>query len=192
MSLKSRFFTIFTAAAATAAFATFTIAQESPATAAPEKKAEKRMKGEGRKMGGKDKLGMHGGKMRGKRGHMMGGFRGIELTAAQKDQIKGIREANKPTDVNREEMKTLAQAKRAGTITADQQARLTAIREASKTRMQNVHAQLQAVLTPEQKAQIEQRRNEMKQKREEFRQKRQELRQNRQQSKPTVKTSDTI
>jgi Spy/CpxP family protein refolding chaperone len=186
MSLKSRFFTIFTAAAATAAFATFTIAQESPAPA-PEKKAEKRMKGEGKKMGGKGHLGMHG-KMGGKRGHMMGGLRGIELSDGQKEQIKAIREANKPTDFNREEMMTLGKAKRAGTITPEQEARLTTIREAGKVRAQNIHAQVQAVLTPEQKAQIEQRKNEMKQKREEFRQNREQRRQ----ARPAVTTNDTF
>ncbi len=186
MSLKSRFFTIFTAAAATAAFATFTIAQDSSATTAPEKKAEKRMKGEGKRMGGKGHFGKRGGMM-GMRAGRMGGLRGIELTDVQKEQIKAIREANKPVDNNREAMRTLVKAKRDGTITPEQDAQLTATREAAKARMQNVHAQIQAVLTPEQKAQIEQRKNEMKQKREEFRQNREQRRQ-----RPVVKTNDTI
>lgn len=195
MSLKSRFLTIFSAAAATAALATFGMAQDQPSTPAPEKKAEKRSRAFGKKG---DALGMHPGMrggmmgMRGMRGMRFGGLRGIQLTDAQKEQIKAIHEANKPNDANREEMKTLMQAKRAGTITAEQEARLKAIHESAKTRMKDVHAQILNVLTAEQKAQIEQRRNQMQQRREEFRQKRQEFRDKRQQGKPAAKTTDTI
>jgi periplasmic protein CpxP/Spy len=191
MSLKSRFFTIFTAAAATAAFATFTVAQESTTSPSPEKKAEKRMKGEGKRMGGKGHFGKRGGMM-GMRMGRMGGFAGIELTDAQKEQIKSIREANKPTGVHRDEMKTIAEARRAGTITDAQKERVKSIRQEMMAHRQNVQAQIMAVLTPEQKAQIEQRRTEMQQKRQEFRQNRQEFRQKRQRANPAVTKSDTI
>jgi periplasmic protein CpxP/Spy len=184
MSLKSRFFTIFTAAAATAALATFTLAQESTKTPAPEKKAEKRMKGEGMKMGGKGHFGKRGGMM-GMWAGRMGGFRGIELTDAQKEQIKSIREANKPTGAHRDELKTIAEARRAGTITDAQKERVKAIRQEMMAHRQNVRAQILAVLTPEQKAQIEQRRTQMQQRRQEFRQKRQ-------QGKPAVTANDTF
>ena len=191
MSLKSRFLTIFTAAAATAALTTFTMAQDAPSVPAPEKKAEKRAKGFGKdKMAGirgfgwQRRMGMQHGRM--------GMLRGIELTDAQKEQIKAIHEANKPTGVYAEELKAIAQARRDGTITDAQKERMKAIRQEMIAKRRAVRAQIQALLTNEQKAQIEQRRNEMRQKREEFRQNRQELRQKRQEAKPAVKTSDTI
>ena len=191
MSLKSKFLTIFTAAAATAALTTFTMAQDSTTVPAPEKKAEKRAKSFGKnKMGGMRGFGRHG-KM-GMQFGRMGGLRGIELTDAQKEQIKAIREANKPTGVHSDEMKAIAQARRDGTITEAQKDRMKAIRQEMMAKRQNVQAQIQAILTAEQKAQIEQRRNEMKLKREEFRKNRQELRQRRQETKPAVKTGDTI
>lgn len=191
MSLKSRFLTIFAAAAATAALTTFSMAQDSSTVPAPEKKAEKRSKGFGKnKMGGLREFGRHG-KM-GMRFGRMGGLRGIELTESQKEQIKKIREANKPTGVYSDEMKAIAQARRDGTITETQRDRMKAIRQEMMAKRQNVRAEILAVLTPEQKAQIEQRRNEMKLKREEFRQNRQELREKRREAKPAVKTSDTI
>ncbi len=189
MSLKSKFLTIFTAAAATAALATFTMAQDSAATPAPDKKAEKSARGFGKNKLGKG-FARHG-KM-GIRMGRMGGLRGIELTDAQKEQIKSIREANKPNGAYRDELKAIKEARKAGTLTDAQKERVKAIHQEMKANRQRVQEQIQAVFTPEQKAQIEQRRNEMKQKREEFRLKRQELRQKRQQAKPAVKTSDTI
>ena len=191
MSLRSKFLTVFTAAAATAALTTFTMAQEGTTTPAPEKKAEKRAKGFGKNKAN----GMHGVQRHGKMGMRfgrMGGLRGVELSDAQKEQIKAIREANKPTGQYAEEVRAIAQARKDGTITDAQKERIKAIRQEMMAKRQDVHSQIQAVLTAEQKAQIEQRRNEMLQRREEMRQKRQELRQKRQDSKPAVKTTDTI
>ena len=189
MSLKSKFLTIFTATAATAAFATFTIAQETPTASAPDKKTERRARGFGKeRLAGKDRL--RGDHMRGMRHG--GGLGGIQLTDAQKAQIKAIHEANKPSGAFRDELKSIAEARKAGTITEAQKERVKAIRQEAMANRKKVHEQILNVLTAEQKAQIEQRRNEMKQKREEFRQNRQELRQKRQQARPTVKTSDTI
>ena len=191
MSLKSRFLTIVTAAAATAALATFTMAQDSPAAPAPEKKAERSARGFGKdRLRGKDGLRGHG--IMGVRGARIGAFRGIDLTEAQKNQIKAIHEANKPTGVHADELKAIAQARRDGTITDAQKERAKTIHQEMLANRKKVHDQVLNVLTAEQKAKLEQRRNEMKLKREEFREKRQELRQKRQQARPTVKTSDTI
>jgi protein CpxP len=191
MSLKSKFLTIFTAGAAAAALATFSIAQDSPAVSAPEKKAERGARGFGKdKLGGKDGLRDHHG--RGMRRGAVGMFRGIELTEAQRSQIKAIHEANKPTGVNADELRSIAEAGREGTISEAQKERAKAIRQEMMTNRKKVHELVLNVLTAEQKSQLEQRRTEMKQKREEFRQNRQELRQKRQQARPAVKTSDTI
>src|SRR5688572_16006893 len=112
MSLKSRFLTIFTAAAATAALATFTIAQDSTVTPSPDKKAERGARGFG-----KNKLAGKGFAKHGKMGHGFGrraGFQGIELTEAQKEQIKSIRQANKPNGAYRDELKAIREARKAG------------------------------------------------------------------------------
>ena len=95
-------------------------------------------------------------------GHEMGMFRGINLTDAQKAQIKAIHEANKPDPAVMQEIRTIMQAKHDGTITADQQARLKTLREQGFEKGKTVHEQILAVLTPEQKAQLEQQKQEMK------------------------------
>jgi Spy/CpxP family protein refolding chaperone len=53
------------------------------------------------------------------------------------------------------------------------------LREAQKAKMQGIHEQILAVLTPEQKAQLEAKKAEGAKRREEFRQKRQEMREKR-------------
>lgn len=163
MSLKNKFFSILTVALGIVVFSTFTMAQDTTAPA-PEK-VEKRAKG-GHGFG-KDKLdhkvfgGRHGDP--GKRGGMMRGLRGINLTDAQKAQVKSIMEANKPDSAIMEEARTIRKAKHDGTITAEQQARFTALKTQAREKVRSMHEQIQAVLTSEQKAQIEAKRQEMKQ-----------------------------
>ena len=134
-------------------------------------------RGFGRKHG---KFGRHGMGMRGM-------FRGIELTEAQKEQFRAIREANKPSPELREEMKAIMMAKRDGTITDAQKARMESFRADRKAKAQSIKSQIDAILTPEQKQQIETRKTEMKQRREEFRKQRELRRQ--QQPTETVKTT---
>ncbi|HMT09011.1 MAG TPA: Spy/CpxP family protein refolding chaperone [Pyrinomonadaceae bacterium] len=134
-------------------------------------------RGFGRKHG---KFGRHGMGMRGM-------FRGIELTEAQKAQFKAIREANKPSAELREEMRAIMIAKRDGTITEAQKARMESFRADHKAKAESIKAQIDAILTPEQKQQIETRKVEMKQRKEEFRKQR-ELRKQQQPSE-TVKTT---
>jgi periplasmic protein CpxP/Spy len=170
MSLINRFSSILTVAIAVFAFSTFTLAQENKATTpAPEKeKTEKHFKGKGHGFG------RHGGE-RGfghRHGGMMRMMHGLNLSEAQKTQIHSIMEANKPDQTTRDEMHTLFEAKRSGTITTEQQARLDAIKEQTKAKAKDVHEQMMNVLTAEQKAQIEQKKAEMKQRREEFRKQR--------------------
>lgn len=180
MSLKFRFISTLTVAGMIAAFSVFSTAQdtktEAPKTA-PEK-VEKPFKGDHRGMGRFGGRGF-GGKKHGR--HMMRGFmRGIELTEAQKEQIRGIREANKPDQATMDEMRTLMQAKRGGTLTPEQDARFKSLRDERKAKGQAVHEQMMNVFTAEQKAQIEKNKLEMKQRHEQFRQKREELRKQKQ------------
>lgn len=164
MSLKIRFSSILTVALSVVVFSAFAMAQDTTTTTNTPDKATKRVKGDraqGR-MAGKAFGGRHG-----KRG-MMPGFRGIELTDAQKAQIKTIRENNRPDEATMKEFRAIHEARKAGTaITPEQKERLKAFREQSAIRAKSVHEQIQAVLTPEQKAQIKEQRTEMRQRFEE-------------------------
>lgn len=174
MSLKSKIFSAVISAFAVITFTTFVSAQETNTDT--QKDTTQKREWRGKRDGKRD------GMRRGFRGGRGGRFlRGIELTDAQKEQIRTIHESNKAGfQANREEMKTLMKAKRDGSITAEQQTRLDTLREQMKANAKQVNEQVMAILTPEQRAEIEKRKAEMKQRREEFRQKRQEMRQNKQ------------
>ena len=116
-------------------------------------------------------------------GGMMRGLRELNLTDAQKAQIKTIMDANRPDQATMEEMKTLHDAKRSGTLTADQQERFKTLRQQSREKGEAVHQQILAVLTPEQLQQFEAKKAEMKQKWEE----RKQMRQQNQQTPQTEK-----
>lgn len=188
MSLIKRYSSVLTVVIAVFAFSTFTLAQENKAeTTAPEKdKAEKHFKGQ--KGHG---WGRHGGRGRGfKHRHLklMRMMHKLNLSEDQKAQMRSIREANKADQATRDEMRTLFEAKRNGTITSEQKTRFEALKEQRMAKARSVREQIQNVLTAEQKAQLEQRKAEMKQRREEFRQKRELLRQ---QKAPAATTETT-
>ncbi|MFN2502330.1 MAG: Spy/CpxP family protein refolding chaperone [Pyrinomonadaceae bacterium] len=185
MSLKTRFISITTMAVSLVVFSTFAMAQDTkgttPKTQDGVTKPDKGDRKARRLAGGKH------GDMRGARLGRMGGFgrgfgslRGITLTDAQKARIKSIHEANKPDGAIMDQMKALKAARKAGTpITDEQKAAFKSLRKQSQVKAKSVHEQVLAVLTAEQRAQLEQRTNEIKQRRDEFRQQRQELRKNR-------------
>lgn len=160
MSSKNKFFTGLALSAAVLGFSIGAAAQDTTAPAKDPAKQEK-----------------HGRKMFGKGGHhgMRGGFglRGIELTDAQKEQIRQIREANKPSEAEMQEMRSIMETRRSGgTLTEDQKARAQAFREQRRTKMEAVHAQVLAILTPEQRQQLEARKAERQNRMKEFREKR--------------------
>jgi periplasmic protein CpxP/Spy len=165
MSLKKKILTGACSAFAVIALSSFAAAQETPNT-----QQDNAQKTE-RKMGkfGKRGFGKRGGKMG------MHGFGALNLTDAQKEQIRAIREA-KRADFNqteRDEIRAIIEAKRGGTITAEQEARLKSFREQRRAEAKQMHEQILAILTPEQKAQLEQMKLERQKRREEFRQRRQ-------------------
>ena len=173
MSLKTKFFAgIF----AVSAFAVAGYAQD---TKVETKTGDAKIERKGHRMD----LGMLRGKFDKLR---RGGLMGIELTDAQIEQIRKIKWANVPDKAAIEELHTLMKAKWEGTLTADQQARLDALKAEAKAKAKSTHEQILAVLTPEQKAQIEQRKQEMKAKMQEFRQKMQERHQLRQKKTTTT------
>ena len=128
MSFKNKFFSILTLAAATFAFSAAGVAQETTTVTPMTEKGEKVRKGDGLGKHGHD--GRRGG--HGKMGRGMGMLRGIDLTEEQRTQIRTIMEAQKPTPEAFTEIRTLATAKRDGTITAEQQERLTALKQQRK------------------------------------------------------------
>lgn len=180
MSLKSKLSSVFTLAFAVVAFTTFATAQE---TTKPQddsaRKAER-----GFRHGGE--RGKHGGRHGGFRG--MHGLRGIELTDAQKEQIRSIHEANKLDEATVAELKAIRETRRSGTeLTDAQKDRIKAIREQMRAKHDVVKAQIMGILTPEQKQQVEARKAEREKHREEMRQRRQEWRQKRDTAKPADK-----
>jgi Spy/CpxP family protein refolding chaperone len=128
-------------------------------------------------------FGKHDGEGRGgkHRGGKMGmrELRELNLTDAQKQQIRDLMQANhnqNPQDM--QEFRQLVQAKRDGTITPEQTERLKTFKQQMRQNSDQTHQQILAILTSEQRAQLEQlkeqRREQMKQRR--------EMRQNGQQS----------
>jgi protein CpxP len=190
MSLKSKLSSLFTLAVAVTAFGVVVSAQETaPAPKDDSQKIERH-----RGMRG-DKAGRHGGRDGFRGGHGMRGgmfgLRGIELTDAQKDQIKQIHEANKPSEALMAELKSFHEARKSGTALTDaQKERMKVIRGDMQAKRESVHQQILGILTAEQRQQIETRKAEMQQRREEMREKRQEFRQKRDAAKPAVKPTD--
>ena len=181
MSSKFRFIGVLSVALGMAALSTAASAQDdkgqtaTPNTTTKTQKHGDRQFGQGRvgkgqngEFGGPRGHRMGKGGHGGMRGGMMGGFHGITLTDAQKEQIKSIREANKPDKSTMEELRTIMQARKAGSLTDAQKARAKELRQSAGTKAKSVHEQILNVLTAEQKAQIQKNREEMKQRREEM------------------------
>lgn len=175
MLLKQKLFSFFILALSIAAFTTFVSAQDSSVNSqnSTTKQERRERRGFGDHRGGFDKG------MRGKGGDrmMMRGLAKLNLTDAQKTQIQQIvessRTANQPAF---EEMRGLMTKKRDGSITADEQTRFDALKAQFKATAEQTHNSILAILTPDQRAQLEQMKAERKQKMEERRQ----MRQNRQ------------
>jgi len=181
MSFKNKFFSVITLSIVVVALSTFVAAQDSTTTRSSDS-VEKQEKGERKGWG---RRGEHGKGMRGGR-HvgMMRGLRGIDLTDAQKEQLRVIHENNKPNEAAMQEMRAIRQAKRdGGTITPEQKERLKAFRLQSREKAAQIQKQVLAILTPDQRQQLETRKEEMRKKRDERRQ----LRQN---NKQTTETTD--
>jgi Spy/CpxP family protein refolding chaperone len=183
MSLKNKFFSLLTVAISVVAFSVAAIAQDTTAPATTKDGVQKRQKGDrkGRMHDGMGK-GMRGGKM-GRHGGGMRALRGLNLTDTQKAQIKVIRENNKPDAAVMTELRVIREARKNGTvITPEQRDRMKTLRGQAKLKSKSVREQVLAVLTTEQKAQIEQQKQEMKLRRQE--------RKNNRMTKPAVTTTD--
>ena len=173
MSLKSKLSSVLTIAFAVVAFSAYASAQDVQKTQ-DDKAARKAERGF--RHGGE--RGMRGGRHDGFRG--MHGLRGIELTDAQKEQLRLIHEANKPDDATMAELKAIRESRKAGAeLTDAQKERLKSIHDQMRSKRELVKAQVMGILTPEQKQQLETQKAEREKRREEMRQRRQEFRQKR-------------
>ena len=185
MLLKNKFFPILTAAAAVIIFSTANFAQDNKTTTPTgPKKAERPFKGEGRGDGnrkfGRQALGGRMGMRGGMRGGPMAMMRGLNLTDAQKDQMRNIIKSNKPDQANKDRINAFREARKSGTPPTDEQkAQMKVFREQAQTKAKSVHEQILNVLTDDQKAQLKQRHEQMQQRREQFQQKREQFRKNR-------------
>lgn len=166
MTFKQKFISAVTFVFAIVAFTTFVSAQDTATQ--PQDSAAKQEKRD-RKFGKEGKRGKH----RGDKG-MLSGLQQLNLTDAQKEQLKGIMESNRTANQGtHEEMRGLMMKKRDGIITAEEQTRFDALKTQMKASAKQTHDSILAILTPEQLAQLEQQKEQMKQKFEERRKLRQ-------------------
>ena len=178
MSFKNRILSGIAMVTAVGAFAVAASAQQT--TPQQPTDGQKQEKGwGGHRKGGEGFRGQ-----RGEHGMMM--FHDLNLTDAQKAQIKTIMDANKPTDAEMQQMRTLMEARKSGTeLTDDQEAQFKQFRQQRRAKQETVHQQILAILTPEQKQQLEQKQQERRQRMQERRQQRQ------QNDKPATDDGDT-
>lgn len=161
MSFKSKLSSLFVMMFALAALSVSAAAQATAVPPASGTAMDDKMEGRGGHNGfGK---GMRGG------GRYMRELRGVNLTDAQKEQLRTIFEANKPDQATMEEMRSLMEARRAGTATAEQTERMKTLKRQGRAKREQIQVQVFAILTPEQRQQVEKNREESKQRREERR-----------------------
>jgi Spy/CpxP family protein refolding chaperone len=93
-----------------------------------------------------------------RRGMKGGGLRQLNLTDAQKQQVRTIMQSNRAntnTTAAREELAKLRSQRRDGTLTPEGMARVKELRKQFHESRQGVRNQLTGILTPEQKAKFE-------------------------------------
>lgn len=111
---------------------------------------------------------------RGMRGARHGGVRAfgqLNLSDAQREQMRAIRErANGGGHAELREL--MRQRRQGGQLTPEQEARARELRDGMRESRAAIRQEMLNSLTPEQRIQLEQMRRERKQRREEFRQRR--------------------
>ncbi|MFN2599004.1 MAG: Spy/CpxP family protein refolding chaperone [Pyrinomonadaceae bacterium] len=129
----------------------------------------------GRRMGGRaGRDGLGGGALKQERMERRA-LRRLNLSDAQREQMRAIEQRYAQTfRADREELRKLVETRRSGTaLTPEQQARAKQLREGLRANAEKMRAEVQNVLTPEQRQQLEQSRDQAKQRREQRRQQRQ-------------------
>jgi Spy/CpxP family protein refolding chaperone len=112
----------------------------------------------------------------GHRGPGLGNLRGIDLSEAQREQIRAITQRRlESTKAQREELFKMSEKRIAGTFSADDEARAKALRQEIRAAMDGIRTETAGILTAEQKARIEELQKDRKAKHE-LRMKERELR----------------
>jgi Spy/CpxP family protein refolding chaperone len=117
-------------------------------TQTPESRMERR----------RERRGFRRGPGQGRMGH--GALSELNLSDAQKQQIRAIMEQGQGNKTLRQEMRQLGEKRRQGTLSAEDQARVLALREQMRSAMKDRRTKLEAVLTAEQKTKLESLRKE--------------------------------
>jgi Spy/CpxP family protein refolding chaperone len=94
----------------------------------------------------------------------MGAFRQLDLTDSQRQQLREISERfRESTRTQREQMRPFhEQLRQGGTLSTDDQAKLNELREQIRGLERQSHEEMLSVLTPEQKAKLDQLKEERK------------------------------
>lgn len=173
MSFKRKLISAAASGLAALAFTTFVSAQDintNKEDNSVQKQEMRERRGGKRGFGGKE---MRGGKHDGEK-KMLRGLGRLNLTDAQKEQVRGISENFRTsTQPQREELRVLAMKKRDGIITDEEQARAKGLKTQLKASGEQMRDSILAILTAEQKAQLEQMKEERKARKMERREKRQ-------------------
>jgi len=112
----------------------------------------------------------------GHRGGMRHLIRELNLTDQQRQQARDImRRRLQSTSAQREELFKLREQRIAGTLTSDDEARAKALRQEMRAGMEGTRAEMEGILTAEQKTKLEQLKQERKAKFEQRLKERQEL-----------------
>lgn len=103
----------------------------------------------------------------GRGGHEMGGMmrllHGLDLTDAQKQQARSIAERfQTSTQTQREELLKLHDRSEQGTLSTEDQTHAEQLHKEMRASMRQMHTELLAILTPEQRTKMEQRKQELK------------------------------
>ncbi len=104
---------------------------------------------------------------------------GLKLTDEQKAQLKAIREAYPPDPQAAQELRTLMQARRSGTLTPEQEERLNTLQTQARDRNQAIRTQIEGILTPEQLEVLHRRQERRQEQTERRKERREERRENR-------------
>ncbi len=106
----------------------------------------------------------------------------LALTEIQKEQLRAIHQKRfESTKSLREELFTLREKRRAGTITEQDGARARTLHEEMRASMESVKSEVEGILTPAQRAKVEDLQLQRKQRRAERMEHRREFRKNEQQ-----------
>ncbi len=171
MSFGQKIASAFISALAIITLTTFVAAQDNGSTDKQTDKAQKERKfGRGGERGGR---GMRGGDKRG--GNGMHGLKNLDLTDAQKEQVKTIMESSKTTNEPlRQEMRSLMEKRRGGgELTETDRTRLGELKSRMKQSGEQNQNAILSILTAEQRQKFEQMKQENQKRREDFRERRQ-------------------